>query len=280
MLKGLSWRTAVVVAVCLFGVLSLLPNFLPQSVRDGLPGFLPNRAITLGLDLQGGSYLLLEVDVAPVFKERLESMVGDVRAGLRAARIGYRGLGVQGDTVTLTLTDPAQRDQALAEIDKLNPLSLSRPAAGSATSTSADEARPDRAAPDRRQARPSCASRRSTSRSRSCAAGSTSSARARPRSSARARTASWSRCRARRIPENIKRLLGRTARLTFHMVDLERQRRRTRCEGRVPPGSMLLESAERDGGGSRHYVVKRAGRAQRREPDRRPAHRSRTTSRW
>ena len=58
----------------------------------------------------------------PVFNERLESMVGDVRAGLRAARVGYRGLGVQGDAVTLTLTDPAQREQALAEIDKLNPV--------------------------------------------------------------------------------------------------------------------------------------------------------------
>ena len=61
---------------------------------------------------------------APVFAERLESMVGDVRAGLRAARIGYRGLGVQGETVTLTLTDPAQRDQALAEIEKLNPVAV------------------------------------------------------------------------------------------------------------------------------------------------------------
>ena len=48
-------------------------------------------------------------------------MVGDVRAGLRAARIGYRGLGVQGDTVAFTLTDPAQRDQALAEIDEAQP---------------------------------------------------------------------------------------------------------------------------------------------------------------
>src|SRR5262245_64807789 len=119
MLKGLSWRAAAVAAVCLFAVLSLLPNFLPPAARDALPGILPSRAITLGLDLQGGSYLLLEVDVAPVFKERLESMVGDVRAGLRAARINYRGLGVQGDTVSLALVDPAQRDQTLAEIEKL-----------------------------------------------------------------------------------------------------------------------------------------------------------------
>ena len=120
--KGLSWRATAVAAVLLLAVLSLLPNFLPQSARDSLPGFLPSRAITLGLDLQGGSYLLLEVDVAPVFKERLESMVGDIRAALRAARVNYRGLGVQGNTVTLTLVDPAQRDQALAEIDRLNAL--------------------------------------------------------------------------------------------------------------------------------------------------------------
>ncbi len=124
MLKLPSWRTLVVAAVCLFGVLSLVPNFLSETARQAIPGWLPNRAITLGLDLQGGSYLLLEVDVAPVYAERLESMVGDVRAGLRAARIGYRGLGVQANAVTLTLTDPAQRDAALAEIDKLNPVNV------------------------------------------------------------------------------------------------------------------------------------------------------------
>ena len=57
-------------------------------------------------------------------------------------------------------------------------------------------------------------------------------------------------------PENIKRLLGRTARLTFHMVDLGASVQEA-LQGRVPPGSMLLESAERDGGSSSHYVVKR-----------------------
>ena len=114
---ALSWRTVAVVAICLLGVLSLLPNFLSRSTLDALPEWLPQQRVTLGLDLQGGSYLLLEVDLAPVYRERLESMVGDVRNGLRAARIGYRGLGVQGDTVALTLTDPAQREQALAEIE-------------------------------------------------------------------------------------------------------------------------------------------------------------------
>ena len=72
---------------------------------------------------------------APVYRERLETLVGDVRAPLRSARIGYRGLSVQGDTVTLTLIDPAQRDQALAEIAKLNPTSARRSPGRSGTST-------------------------------------------------------------------------------------------------------------------------------------------------
>ena len=43
-------------------MLFTLPNVLPANVRDSLPGFLPKQTLNLGLDLQGGSYLLLEVD--------------------------------------------------------------------------------------------------------------------------------------------------------------------------------------------------------------------------
>ena len=57
-------------------------------------------------------------------------------------------------------------------------------------------------------------------------------------------------------PENIKRLLGQTARLTFHMVDLECSVQDA-LKGRVPPGDMLLESTEREGRGLQHYLVKR-----------------------
>ena len=150
MLRLPSWRTLVVVAACLFGVVTLVPNFLSQATLDSLPGWVPKRTMTLGLDLQGGSYLLLEVELQAVYRERLETMVGDVRAGLRAARVGYRGLGVQGDAVTLTLTDPTQRDLALAEIEKLNPLVGRRRRPGPGL-RGRGRGWPDRAAPDRRR---------------------------------------------------------------------------------------------------------------------------------
>jgi preprotein translocase subunit SecD len=250
-----SWRTLVVAAVCLFGILALVPNFLPESARQALPGWLPNRAITLGLDLQGGSYLLLEVDVAPVFQERLESMVGDVRAGLRAARVGYRGLGVQGDAVALTLTDPAQRDQALAEIDKLNPVTVG--ASGRVQDFGVDEEAGSRIALRLTEAKLNELRQSAISQSLEVVR--------RRIDELGTREASIQRQGADRIlvqvpgerdPENIKRLLGRTARLTFHMVDLGASVQEAQ-QGRVPPGSMLLESAERDGGGTSHYVVKR-----------------------
>ena len=249
-----TWRALVVAAVCLFGVLALVPNFLSEQTRAALPGWLPNRAITLGLDLQGGSYLLLEVDVQPVFAERLESMVGDVRAGLRAARIGYRGLGVQGDAVSLTLTDPAQRDQALAEIDKLNPTTLG----GTGRVRDFDVA-------DEGGRIVMRLTEAKLFDLRQSAINQSLEVVRRRIDEIGTREASIQRQGSDRIlvqvpgerdPENIKRLLGRTARLTFHMVDLNASVQEA-LQGRVPPGSMLLESAERDGGSSSHYVVKR-----------------------
>jgi preprotein translocase subunit SecD len=254
MIKVPSWRTVVIAGVCLFGVMSLLPNFLSQATRDSLPSWLPKRAITLGLDLQGGSYLLLEVDVVPVYRERLETMVGDVRAALRSARVGYRGLSVQGDAVALTLTDASQRDQALAEVAKLNPMSVG--AAGRIQDFEIDEQG------DRVVLRLTDAKRNELGQ----AAISQSLEVVRRRiDELGTREASIQRQGADRIlvqvpgekdPENIKRLLGRTARLTFHMVDLEGSVQDA-LKGRVPPGDMLLESAEREGTASSHYLVKR-----------------------
>ena len=254
MAKLPTWRTLVVGAVCLFGVLALVPNFLSEAARQALPGWLPSRAITLGLDLQGGSYLLLEVDVRPVYAERLESMVGDIRGGLRAARIGYRGLGVQGETVNLTLTDPAQTDQALAEIEKLNPTTVGSTGRIRDFDVNADNGRIVLTLTEAKR----------IALQQSAISQSLEVVRRRI-DEIGTREASIQRQGSDRIlvqvpgekdPENIKRLLGRTARLTFHMVDLNASVQEA-LAGRVPPGSMLLESAERDGGGISHYVVKR-----------------------
>ena len=49
-------------AVCFAGLALAFPNLLSERTRESLPSWLPHKAVNLGLDLRGGSYLLLEVD--------------------------------------------------------------------------------------------------------------------------------------------------------------------------------------------------------------------------
>ena len=69
----------------------------------------PSSTVSLGLDLQGGSYLLLEASrFDQVWKDKTEATVGDIRTGFRKAHIGYTDLGVVGNTVSVRVTDPAR----------------------------------------------------------------------------------------------------------------------------------------------------------------------------
>jgi SecD/SecF fusion protein len=111
--KAKIWMIA---AVCALGVLFTLPNFIPQGV---LPNWLGQHRVNLGLDLQGGSYLLLEVDMDSVVRERLESALDNVRTGLRTANIRYTDLTVRDRAVTFTLPDPGQSEAARAALGDL-----------------------------------------------------------------------------------------------------------------------------------------------------------------
>jgi len=103
-------KTAVILVVCLLGALFCLPNILPAPAP-----WLPWRQIHLGLDLKGGSYLLLEVDMNSVVRERLEGALDTVRQALRSQNIGYQGLAAQPglNRVVLRLRDPSQQEAAL-----------------------------------------------------------------------------------------------------------------------------------------------------------------------
>ncbi len=76
------FKTALVIGVCLLGVLLCVPNLGSAPV-----GFLPWHGIHLGLDLRGGSYLLLEVDMGSVVRERIDGLADASRTALRGAKI-------------------------------------------------------------------------------------------------------------------------------------------------------------------------------------------------
>jgi SecD/SecF fusion protein len=121
MLQVSNWVRVLVSIILLVGVMIALPNALPESVRAKMPNWLPRNTVSLGLDLQGGSYILLEVDLEDVMKDRLESTLGDIRRALRKAHIGYADLSTSGDSVSVRIIETGQFDAAVEALKDVNP---------------------------------------------------------------------------------------------------------------------------------------------------------------
>jgi preprotein translocase subunit SecD len=109
-------KTTIILAVCLLGVLLGVPNLFPAPAS-----WVPWRTVHLGLDLRGGSYLLLEVDMKAVIKERLDSLMDGVRQALRTGQIFYQSLDAQPDQnrIVLRLRDATRTDDAVAALRPL-----------------------------------------------------------------------------------------------------------------------------------------------------------------
>jgi len=86
MLQFSKFQTAAILGLILLGALFGAPNFLSENARNNLPGFLPKGTINLGLDLQGGSYLLLGVDTDKVIDDRMKGLMLDLRREMRPVR--------------------------------------------------------------------------------------------------------------------------------------------------------------------------------------------------
>ena len=114
--------------IVVLGLLFALPNFLPVTVRGDediagkIPGFLPSKIVNLGLDLQGGSYLLFEVDTDSVRTAKLETTQEEARQLLRSERpiVPARNFRINGNTVSFKLSRPEQMELALERLKPLN----------------------------------------------------------------------------------------------------------------------------------------------------------------
>jgi protein-export membrane protein SecD len=106
-------KTLLIIAVCVFGALLCVPNFLPAPAP-----WMPWRQVHLGLDLRGGSYLLMQVDMGSIAHERLDALADSARSVLLKDDIGYQNLhsDVAGSRVFVHLRDPAQHDAGLAAL--------------------------------------------------------------------------------------------------------------------------------------------------------------------
>ena len=107
------WAILITVVVCVWGIVFAAPNFFDEP-----PGVLPDQQVNLGLDLQGGAHLLLEVEINEVIKASLDSIRSQVRRELRRRqpRIGYSGLAVDGNAVVFRLRDTTDEELARKRI--------------------------------------------------------------------------------------------------------------------------------------------------------------------
>jgi preprotein translocase subunit SecD len=247
MLYFARWKAVLVLLVCVLALVLAAPNVISQRQADALPSWIPHRQITLGLDLQGGSYLLLEVDTATVVRERLEAIVDSVRDELRKARIRYQELGIDGSSVVVTIPDSTQVDEARKLLRGLDPDTTVESDGGRLRLTLTEQAL----------------------RQRQQAAVEQSLEIVRRRvDETGTREPIIQRQGADRIlvqlpgvddPQRIKSLIGKTAKLTFHLVDEDANVGES-LAGRPPPGSEVLPLLDRrsaDGQEPRIVVRKR-----------------------
>lgn len=252
------WKVWTVVVVLLASLVIAIPNLFNRETVAAWPDFLPKGQINLGLDLQGGSHLLLEVGVDTVIDERLEELVGEVRLALRRERIGYRGLGVQYGMVRFTLTEPGDSDRAMELLGELNPLLPSTAfGIGTAREFAVEDNGEGRLAigfsEEGRGERVRAAVNQSLEvvRRRIDELGTRE-----PTIQRQGDDRILVQVPGERDPTAIKNLLGRTARLTFQMVDTEASLADAEA-GRLPPGTVLLPSADPDDGVSAWVVQRR-----------------------
>src|SRR6202163_2690259 len=117
------WKALAIILTALVVCLCAVPNFFPQERVKTWPVW-AQRHIVLGLDLQGGSSLLLEVDSNYVKKEKLDQVRDDARRVLREAKIQYTGLNVRNDVVEVRITKDTDVQTALSKLRELSqPLS-------------------------------------------------------------------------------------------------------------------------------------------------------------
>ena len=235
------WKVATYAILVLLGVLAATPNLLTRDQLDRLPDWLPRQQVTLGLDLRGGSQLLLEIDSAALLKDRLATLADSVDAALRTARIRATPAKATAGAVVVQIQDPAQVRDAQRALSALATPVSTRLGGGSEASleitaerdgvlslkpTPADiAARNDRAADQSLE----------IVRRRIDEAGI-----AEPTVMRQGANRILVQLPGVQDPTRIKELLGSTARLTFHMVSEQQG------AGHVPGTTLLPQEAGRE----------------------------------
>jgi preprotein translocase subunit SecD len=121
MLEFPRWKVWLVTFVVALGILFSIPSLIAgTTLKNSWPSWLPQYKINLGLDLAGGSHLLLEADSNDAQKQRLQSMEDSVATELRRdPRVEIGDISTTGGRLSFLVRDPTQVDAAVERLRNL-----------------------------------------------------------------------------------------------------------------------------------------------------------------
>jgi preprotein translocase subunit SecD len=238
------WKVWAISLTILVGVLFAVPSLLPASARSHWPNWLPSSSINLGLDLAGGSQLLLEADAADAAKQRLQAMEDTVSTELRRnPRVEIGDISTAGGRLSFLVRDPTQIDTAVERLRAMTqPVGLtgSRDWDVQVVDSTRIVLTPTESG-STRALRDAMTVARDVVRRRIDPQGT--------------KEVTVTKLGEQRIfvqvpgvedPEALKKLIGQTARLEFKLVELAADPAQVQ-QGRAPPGSQVLPMADGTG---------------------------------
>ena len=236
-------KIGIVAAVMALGVILSAPNFMPEGMYKQLPQKVREwyHPVTLGLDLQGGSYLVMQVDTNTLIDEKLTSLADVIRASLREEKIRFAGLKVEEDALQVKILKADELSRARELIRKQESVPLDITANGDTLQVSYTE--------EALNTMKSQAVDQSLEivRKRIDEMGTKE-----PQILRQGLDRIVIQLPGVQDPSEIKTIMGKTAKMTFHLVDEETSVQAARA-GTLPADSMLAIGNE-----TGHIVLKRA----------------------
>ncbi len=258
MLQFQPWKIALIIGTCLLGLVMAIPNFLPQTWRDEIARtapIIPHKAITLGLDLQGGVYALFSAQIEVAVTDKLQDLLDEVRKGLRKAKITYGGLSANKDAVLVQITELSKLDEARTFLK-----TLARPIGGGVAGISTNEfdvkvddtgnATLTMTDAGREQLRANVMAQSVEVLRKRLDKDGTKEITIQPQGSRRIIV----QVPGEKDPQKIIKEATATAKLTFHMVD-DSVSADDVAAGRIPPGSKLLKEKQGRGPNAREVPI-------------------------
>ncbi len=120
MLYFSKFKSISILLICLLGIIFALPNLLSQNTLNGLPKIIPHKQINLGLDLRGGSHLLVEVQSSVRASERMDDLYDEIRMELRRNKISLSDIAQSNNQIKITLSDDGFKGDLIDIIESLS----------------------------------------------------------------------------------------------------------------------------------------------------------------